>query len=207
MSQELKAVFSNLISKYTDQCHLIDKYWEELIEMYAQSHRYYHNPRHLEAIIGELANVKNLINDYDAVLFAVFYHDVIYNVANNDNEAQSADWAKIRMKGLGIHQQMIVKVSNYIVATQSHDGNIDTDGAYFLDADLCVLGKKWDDYLTYAQSVRKEYSIYSDELYTVGRKKVLQQLLLKPTIYQTNYFQHKYEPQARENIKREIVLL
>lgn len=207
MSQELNAVFSKLISKYTDQRDLIDKYWEELIEMYTQPHRYYHNLRHLEVIINELANVENLINDYEAVLFAVFYHDVIYNVANNDNEARSADWAKTRMKDLGIHHQMIDKVNNYILATQSHDGNIDTDGAYFLDADLCVLGKNWDEYLTYAQSVRGEYSIYSDELYNAGRKKVLQQLLLKPTIYQSTYFQHKYEAQARENMTREIALL
>lgn len=204
MSQDLKLVFSNLLGKYSENYCMINRYWDELYGMYTQPHRFYHNLRHLNVMMNELAFVKAKIDDFDSVLFAMFYHDVIYDVKQNDNESQSAIFATERLLSFGVNHDVIKKVENLILATKSHGLTLDVDTAYFLDADLAVLGQRWDEYLTYAQSIRKEYSIYSESLYTVGRKKVLQQLLDKTTIYQTTDFQNQYERQARVNLTREL---
>lgn len=78
---------------------------------------------------------------------------------------------------------------------------------YLLDVDLSVLGKDTQTYLGYTKQIRKEYSIYPDFLYNLGRKKVLQHFLELENIFKTEDFRDKYESQARKNIEFEISIL
>lgn len=158
-------------------------------------------------MILELEKVKNEISDYDASLFSVFYHDIIYKATSKDNEEKSAEIAKIRLEKLNISSDRISNIFNQILATKSHKRSDDSDTNFLLDADLAILGKDWNSYENYTNQIRDEYSIYPDFLYKPGRKKVLIHFLEFDEIFKTDHFKEKYERIARENIQQEINIL
>ena len=202
-----KAIFSNLISKFSNDEKLKLDYWNEIEKSYSHKSRKYHNLTHLENMILELESVKDEISDYDALLFSVLYHDIIYKATSKDNEEKSAEIAKKRLEKIDISSEKIINISNQILATRSHKRSDDSDTNFLLDADLAILGKDWKVYEQYTQQIRKEYSIYPYFLYNPGRKKVLTHFLEFDEIFKTSYFKEKYEKVARENIKREISIL
>lgn len=203
----LNSIFSNIISKFSDNENLKLDYWQEIEKSYSQKSRKYHNLAHLENIILELENVKNEISDYEVMLFSVFYHDIIYKATSKDNEEKSAEFAKLRLDKLNISNKKTTKIYNQILATKSHKRIDDSDTNFLLDADLAILGKDWEAYENYVHQIRKEYSIYPDFLYNPRRKKVLTHFLEFDEIFKTDYFKGKYEKMARENIQREISML
>ncbi|MDW8550260.1 hypothetical protein NG800_015130 [Epilithonimonas ginsengisoli] len=207
MSINSNYIFSDLISKYSNDEILKTDYWQEIEKSYSQKSRKYHNLNHLENMILELENVKDEISDYDIMLFSVFYHDIIYKATSKDNEEKSAEVAKTRLDKLNISNERITKIYNQILATKSHKRSDDSDTNFLLDADLAILGKDWKVYDNYIQQIRKEYSIYPDFLYNPGRKKVLTHFLEFDEIFKTDHFKEKYEKMARENIQREIPML
>ena len=207
MSINLNYIFSNVISKFSNNEKLKLDYWQEIEKSYSQKSRKYHNLHHLENMILELENVKDEISDFDALLFSVFYHDIIYKATSKDNEEKSAEVAKKRLEKINIPNEKITKIYNQIFATKSHKRSDDSDTNFLLDADLSILGKDWKDYENYIHQIRKEYSIYPDFLYNPGRKKVITHFLEFEEIFKTNYFKEKYEKVARENIQREISIL
>lgn len=203
----LNSIFSNLISKFSnDEKPKLD-YWQEIEKSYSQKSRKYHNLNHLENMILELENVKEETSDYDVMLFSVFYHDIIYKATSKDNEEKSAELAKKRLEKINISSERITKIYNQILATKSHKRSDDSDTNLLLDADLAILGKDWKVYENYIQQIRQEYSIYPDFLYNPGRKKVLIHFLEFDEIFKSNYFKKKYDKMARENVQREISML
>ena len=203
----INSIFSNLISKFSNDEKLKVDYWQEIEKSYSQKSRKYHNLLHLENMILELENVKDEISDFDALLLSVFYHDITYKATSKDNEEKSAEIAKKHLEKINISSEKIAKVYNQILATKSHKRCDDSDTNFLLDADLAILGKDWNVYENYVHQIRKEYSIYPDFLYNPGRKKVLLHFLEFDEIFKTEYFKEKYEKMARENIQREILML
>lgn len=187
----------------TDQ-NLIENLWSEIEKKYSEKSRHYHNLVHLENMFAELDPIKEKTTDFANISFSVFYHDVIYDATSKLNEEKSAEFAEIRLKKLDLSQDPIKKISGQIIATKSHQKSEDNDVNYLLDADLSILGKNLETYLDYTKKIRKEYSIYPDLLYKPGRKKVLKHFLELENIFKTEFFQRKYEKQARENIQFEI---
>jgi predicted metal-dependent HD superfamily phosphohydrolase len=178
--------------------------WTDVAEAYSNKDRHYHNLDHLSNMLAQLDLCRELINDWDCVLFALFYHDYIYNSTGKDNEGQSAGYAKTKMTSLKLPQEKIDSVVDMILATKGHDISENSDINHFTDADLSILGSTEDEYDQYAKNVRKEYSIYPDILYKPGRKKVLKHFLDMPAIFKTRFFQEKFEKMARENLTKEL---
>ena len=207
MNESLQQKFINVFSKYSDNKIIEAEYWNEIEKKYSQKNRHYHNLIHLENIINELQNIQSEINDWNSILFSIFYHDIIYKSTSKDNEEKSADIAGIRLKKINLDIYQINKICNQILATKAHKKSNDLDTNYLLDADLSILGQNWNQYDKYIKQIRKEYSIYPDFLYKPGRKKVLEHFLTFEVIYKTDYFKEKYEKQARENIRKEIETL
>ncbi len=170
----LKQTFETLLHSYTNDQRLIDE------------------------------SVKDYINDWNIILFALFYHDVIYKATKSNNEEQSAVFAGERMKKLSVPDEKILCCKNQILATKSHLQQLDSDTNYFTDADLSVLGKDWNTYEVYFKQVRMEYAIYPDFLYNPGRKKVLTHFLTMDRIFKTDYFFDKHEVKAKNNLKKEL---
>ncbi len=199
----LQTTFVNLCSTYTADGGRIATLWAEIEKNYTAKGRHYHSLVHLENLLEQLSSVRSRINDWDTLLFSLFYHDIIYNVLKNDNEEKSAKLAASRMYELSLPASSIERCKHQILATQKHQPDSDSDTNYFTDADLSVLGQKWDIYWEYTQNVRKEYAIYPDLLYKPGRIKVLKHFLDKPQIYHTPHFYQKYEEPARVNMMEE----
>lgn len=204
---ELKDRFNQLCFPFTQNQNLIDSLWQEIETKYAEKSRHYHNLEHLQNMFSELESVKDKVSNFNRISFSVFYHDVIYDASSKSNEEKSAEYAKIRLQKLDMNQELIVAIANQIIATKAHQKSDDQDTNYLLDSDLSILGKDIETYLEYTKKIRKEYSIYPDLLYKPRRKKVLQHFLALENIFKTDYFQKKYEVQAKENIELEISLL
>ena len=203
----LKELFLSLAGRYSTDVKLTQQLWLEIEKNYAGKKRHYHNLQHLENLVGELSGIKELIHDWDAVVLAIFYHDVIYKAHRKDNEDQSALLATKHLLQLNCNSYIIDRVNQLIMATKSHQLSDDADVNYFTDADLSILGKDWDIYHDYCSNVRKEYAIYPDMLYKPGRKKALQHFLSMERIFKTDHFYNKYETAARKNIERELSML
>lgn len=203
----LKEVYFSICSELTDNQNLIENSWAEIDKKYCEKERHYHNFEHLENMFRELNGIKANIQDYTAIAFSVFYHDVIYNASSKSNEEKSARFAEKHLKQIGAQAGFIKKISRQIMATRFHDKSGDNDTDYLVDADLSVLGQEPEKYKEYTQKVRKEYCIYPDFLYNPGRKKVLQHFLESESIFKTEYFREKYEQQAIKNIRSEIEYL
>ena len=201
---QLQQVFIETVQKHTANIATVEKMWAEIIRRYANKKRHYHTLAHLENVYNLVNLVKADIHDWDAVIFALFYHDVVYNTLKHDNEEKSALLAAQRLAAIKIPVDTIAKCNSLILATKTHGKSVDTDINIFTDADLSILGSQPDVYKTYCQQVRQEYSIYPDLFYKPGRKKVLEHFLAMDQIFKTAVFFQAFEKQARENIKVEL---
>jgi predicted metal-dependent HD superfamily phosphohydrolase len=203
----LQPVFFDLSKKYSNDNKLIGSVWKEIEKNHSHPGRYYHSLKHLENLMEQLTHVKENINSWDGVLFALYFHDVIYNVLKNKNEEKSSEFAGSKLTALNVPVDIIRKCRRIIVATKKHELNTDQDVNYFTDADLSILGATPDIYQNYCEQIRKEYSIYPDLVYKPGRKKVVEHFLGMERIFKTEYFFNKFEKQARINLQQELNFL
>src|SRR5687768_15818197 len=167
--KDLKAIWNELMSKYTDNVGLVDDLWAEIEKNYTVKKRYYHNLAHLEYMTDKAIEYKGSLADLDTLLFSIFYHDIIYNTKRQDNEKKSADMAHDQLSKLGIPIAKIAKCQKQIIATKEHQYNSDNDTNYLVGIDLAILGESPEMYKDYAKKIREEYSIYPDFLYKKGR--------------------------------------
>jgi predicted metal-dependent HD superfamily phosphohydrolase len=203
----LKEVFIQLVSNYATDNRLIKQLWEEIEENYSNRKRHYHTLLHLDNLSLQLNEAKTQINEWNTILFSIFYHDVIYNALKTNNEEKSAEFAQNRMRLLEVPQTVIESSVQQILATKKHILSDDGDTNFFTDADLSILGQEWDVYSDYYKKIRKEYSLIPDIIYMPGRKNVVQRFLQMERIFKTDFFFNKFELQAKENLQRELELL
>jgi predicted metal-dependent HD superfamily phosphohydrolase len=198
--------FLQLVAGYTANPSLANSLWLEIFAKYSEPGRHYHTTEHLEKILAELDEVRHQITDWDTMLFALFYHDIIHTAISSANETESARIAKQRLAEIGYPEEKIAKCKSMILATKNHQLSDDPDTNFLIDADLAVLGQDTANYQQYAEDIRKEYAVFPDLLYDYGRKKMIQHYLKMKPIYKTDHFFYKYESQARKNLENEWVL-
>jgi predicted metal-dependent HD superfamily phosphohydrolase len=203
----LRQLFFTTASTYCEHALKIEKHYEEIASAYSHQHRAYHNLAHLQNLVEEIDAVKSQITAWDAVIFAIFYHDLVYNVLHSDNEEKSAIRAASRLMDMDFPREKILKCADLINATKGHVRDEDHDINLFTDADLSILGKPVLEYEAYYLGIRKEYHWYPDLIYNPGRRKVLQNFLRRERIFKTDFFHQKYEVHARANLTRELDLL
>jgi predicted metal-dependent HD superfamily phosphohydrolase len=155
-------------------------------------------------MMGQLEPIWSGLEDPDAVVVAVCYHDVVYNVARKDNEERSAEFMRKRLQGLHITDACLDRAQRHVLATKTHSAPRDADTQFLVDADLAILGAPAHAYDLYARSIRQEYRRYPGFLYVPGRRKVLLHFLSMPVIFCTPYFRERYEDIARSNLQREL---
>jgi predicted metal-dependent HD superfamily phosphohydrolase len=202
----------NLQHKYTQLLenigfdeNTIQKHWLDLEKAYSTKSRHYHNLNHLREMITCYDLYELNLKKPNEVLYAIFYHDIIYKVTRKDNELKSANYA---VAILPTHAKLDKQiVFDMICATQHHQNHINEDINWLIDFDLKILAKDWEDYKIYFEQIRKEYKIYPSFLYNPGRKKALEHFLENEFIFQTSEFRGNYEEKARKNIKHEMELL
>lgn len=183
--------------------------FRHLLQHYSNPLRYYHNLDHLRALFVHFDQYQDYLVRPDLVSAAIFYHDVIYDIQRQDNELASAAYAKKDLTILGFNEIDQGVVEEMILATIKHEPpqQASQDLRFFLDFDLAILGSEFSIYQAYAQKIRQEYAIFADELYIPGRIMVLEKLLDRPRLFQTEPFYDQYEEQARNNLHRELLEL
>lgn len=204
-TETLQNLWQQLLEPYTKDQSVIDQGFERIASHYNETHRHYHNLHHVYTLLQLLLENSDLIADNENFLLAIYFHDLIYDVKQSDNEEKSAMAAAEFLFQTSYPAGDIEGIMQLIRATKTHENTGDNpDLDYFLDFDLSILSAPADTYNAYAQQIRQEYSIYADDVYNAGRKKVLQHFLDLPSIYKTELFREKREAIARQNITAEL---
>jgi predicted metal-dependent HD superfamily phosphohydrolase len=160
------------------------KLWDEAEKNYSAANRHYHNLTHLNSLVDELKPFKDKFSSWKTVVFAIVYHDIIYNTLKSNNEERSADMAVKRLSSIAVPKQSVAFCRQLILATKKH-ARADVETNLFTDADLAILGSPPDVYKIYSQQIRQEYALYPDLIYYPGRKKVLLHFLEMESIYKS----------------------
>lgn len=207
----LKQEFLALVARHHTDASLAEELWNELSSPHHGDDRFFHTLQHVEQMITALQPVKEKIEDWDTVLFSIFYHDVVYDVvrivSENDNEESSAATVDEVLKRIGYPAEKIERCKAHILATKRHLPTGDNDTDYVTDTDLSVLGGSWEAYKQYMDNIRREYEIYPDNIFHAGRLKVLRRFLTLPRLFKSDHFHKAYEAAARENMERELEII
>jgi len=199
----LKQTFFGVCSHYTSDSGTAEKLWQEIEAGYSKRNRHYHNLLHLESLLKYLIFLRPEIRYWEAMIFALAYHDIVYDAMKSDNEEKSAAYARESLHKLGCPEATIEQVCDLILKTKGHSKSEDPDTNIFLDADLSILGSDPETYRKYSHQIRKEYKFVPDFMYRPGRKKVLENFLKMPAVYKTPFFQ-ELEENAKFNLREEL---
>lgn len=175
-----------------------------LLSAYAESHRHYHNLRHIDECLEELDTARVLAVQPRAIEAAIWFHDVVYDPSSAANEEESADLAARCLTEAGAAPALIGEIHALILATKAHAAEPNTDAALLVDLDLAILGKPPERFEEYERAIREEYFWVEPEIYGVKRAEILAGFLARPLLYSTDFFRLKYENSARQNLTRSL---
>jgi predicted metal-dependent HD superfamily phosphohydrolase len=174
------------------------------MQSYTEPHRKYHTLQHLSECIGYFESSRGLAVHPEEVEMALWFHDAIYDVPGNQNEARSADWAVEALTAVNAAPEVRERVKQLILATR-HDVLPSTDDERLIvDIDLSILGAEPARFEEYERQVGEEYAHVPQQLFLRKRKEIMRQFLARPRIYSTAQFHDALEARARKNLERSI---
>lgn len=183
----------------------VEGLFQQLVGLYSSGSRTYHNLSHVRYLVDLSGAIRERIENQQALSFAIWFHDAIYNPRMRDNEELSAKFAVKSLGRFKIPVDTLALSCEMIISTREHRKNgFSPDINFFLDLDLAILGSEEPIYRSYAAAIREEYEWAPDPIYNEGRKKVLQRFLRRESIYLTSELAEMFEEKARKNIAREI---
>lgn len=166
---------------------------------YAEPHRKYHTMQHIEEMLA-IFNSRSRplsIEQTQSVLWAIWYHDAIYDPTAKDNEEKSAFLAIEELKDTGAD---ISAISRLVCSTALHSPR-SLDEEILSDLDLAILGSSPERYVEYAAQIREEYHFVPFEVYREKRSDILWSFLKRNKIF---FHLTDLEWQARSNICGEL---
>ena len=177
---------------------------------HAEPQRHYHDWTHIEALLGHMQRLGDEIEDADSVLYAILFHDAIYDPKAADNERQSAELLlsmapQIASHSLALAHRMILATEGHRLVEGSQAERQDI--GLFLDMDLAILGAEKARFDIYEGQIRREYSHVPDDAFRKGRAAVLLGFQARETLYFSDWGRDRFEDAARANIDRSITLL
>jgi predicted metal-dependent HD superfamily phosphohydrolase len=176
-----------------------------LAERYAEPHRRYHDLRHLHEVLQTIDELAGVADDPDAVRWAAWFHDAVYDVHRADNEARSADLAVRELTDLGYEPSRVDEVARLVRLTATHRPDEgDANGAVLCDADLRILATDPWRHAEYVHAVREEYAHVPEDDFRKGRAAVLRDLLSVDRLYRTELAYGRWEERARANLTAEL---
>ena len=181
---------------------------KDIFKSYNKPERGYHGITHIVNMTESFdkfileSRQSFMVKNADEFRFAILMHDYING--EPDDVKKSADKAGGFLRKISQNYDTSY-VENLILATDySKTQNLSFDQQLMQDIDIEILGKSATEYKQYSDAIKQQYADYPDKIYNPARIKVLKAFIAKDKIYNTPYYQGKYEQQARENIKHEI---
>ncbi len=179
----------------------------ELATRYAEPHRRYHTITHILQCLHEFHEISQMAEHPAELEMAIFFHDAVYNAKAMDNEEQSARLASEAGEKMNLPQESIERIVRLIEGTKIGKVPATPDERLMEDIDYSILGQPESVYDAYVQGVRAEYHWVSQDMFGAKRGNFLRGLLEKDSIYYTGHFGKKYNKTAKENIRKELLLL
>ncbi len=176
---------------------------------YGEPQRHYHTWAHIEALLGHYRRWVRYLNRPGPVLWALYWHDAVYDPQAKDNEEQSAQLL-LRDAAGHLSPQDMTFAAAIIRATATHtvpdalSASDTEDLALFLDMDLSILGAPQPVYDRYEQDIRAEYAFVPEAAYRAGRGTILKDFLARPRLYFTDIAHTEWDAQARANLARAV---
>jgi predicted metal-dependent HD superfamily phosphohydrolase len=177
-----------------------------LIAAYTESHRHYHNLRHLEECLTEFDAVRGLAKHPALVEVALWFHDAVYDPRSATNEEDSLQLAAECLAIAGVQPGAIETVRQLILSTKTHEPT-SADAALVIDVDLAILGQPSGRFWEYEQAIKAEYRWVPAATFAEKRAEILARFLQRPAIYHTAPLRLKYEAAARANLQAAIAHL
>ena len=151
-----------------------------------------------------LDEARHLADKVHEVELALWFHDAVYEVRSQDNEEQSASWARDAAIQQGVASSVAERVHRLVLATKHNATPTSPDAALLVDVDLVILGAAVERFDEYERQVRQEYSWVPGFLFRRKRREILEAFLARSQIYSTDHFRARYEVSARANLARSI---
>lgn len=189
-----------------------DQHIRELRQRYSEPQRHYHTWQHVEALLGHYETIRDQLRDPTAVLWALYWHDAIYDPQASDNEDKSADLLA-EMAAPDLSDATLKRADTIIRATRQHlvppglSAEDQSDLELFLDIDLSILAAPEMVFDQYETQIRQEYAFVPEPLYLEARSDILKGFLKRQRLYFSDHFFNLWEDRARTNLQRSIAML
>ncbi|WP_370235680.1 MULTISPECIES: HD domain-containing protein [Henriciella] len=185
----------------------------ELIEglkvRYGEPQRHYHTWDHIDALKRHFDDFADEWHRPEPVLWALYWHDAIYDPTRGDNEELSAQLLEEQGRGF-LGEDDLAFAAQIVRATAKHqvpDG-LERDDAHdlalFLDIDLSILGAPAAVFDRYETDVRREYGFVPDEAFRAGRARILKGFAERQELYFTDAGRGLWDARARSNLQRSL---
>ena len=178
--------------------------FQQLVSLYSESHRHYHNLRHMNECLAEFDSARQVAREPLSVELAIWFHDAIYETHARDNEERSAELARRCISDGGGAEKIRSSVETLIMATKTHDSAIHPDAPLMVDIDLSILGKSEERFDQYETQIQREYDWVPREVFAAKRAEILESFAARDRIYATEHFFALYEQKARSNLERSV---
>lgn len=181
--------------------------YQKLYEAHLEQHRHYHTIGHLDACLKHLDLVTDFADQPDEIEIAIWFHDAVYQPYSAGNEKKCAAWATEFLQKSESFVTLQERVEELIMATEHNASGIANDQTLIIDIDHSILGQSASNYDLYENAIRKEFKRTPYNLYRQKRTELLQGLLNREKIYNSDFFYGQLELNARENLERAIAKL
>jgi len=166
---------------------------------YSEPWRHFHDARHVLALLRKVGQVQSLVEDLPAVRMAVWFHDVILEPGDSDNERASANlWRELATGHLVPSQ--IDSVDKLILDTRHTVAPHSPDGALLADIDIAGLGADASVFSKQSEMVAAEFPAGRRAQCLSAQHAFMQCLLDRKWVYNTAHFRDRFESRARDNI-------
>lgn len=178
--------------------------FDALLARYSEPARAYHNRTHLAKMLAQFDAVRAQAQRPEAVEWALWFHDAVYDARRGDNEAQSAAWAARELEAAGAKRDLAAAVVRLILATRHAAAPAEPDARMLCDLDLSILGAPPAEFAAYDRAIRIEYAWVDEAAYRRGRAGVLRAFLLRRPLFHFPDLRAKLEAQARINLQNAL---
>ena len=180
-----------------------------LRQRYSEPQRKYHSWAHIEALLKHYHRWKSHFHRPEPVLWALYWHDAIYDPRASDNEEQSAQLLEREAVG-HLPPDDIAFAAAIIRATAGHripegmTGPDAEDLALFLDMDLSAFALPEPAFEQMQRDIRAEYSFVPEDRYRAARGAILKDYLARERLYLTDLAHAAWDKAARANLARVV---
>ena len=175
--------------------------YQALQKRYSEPHRHYHTLNHISDCLHYFDQAADLMIKPDAVEMAIWFHDVIFDPLNRNNEQQSADFFTALVSA-SVDQEFTEAVVDMILATRHNQQPVHLDAQFAVDIDLAGLALPWVEFDHHTSCISAEFKHLPESVFFTGQSKFLNSLLQRKQLFATSFFYDRYEIKARSNLQR-----